>query len=574
MKERIRILFSHWVIPFLFTVAGLAAINLVWLIPAIQNIRSSASLFALEVADRFRSNMEFGLQESLNELNAAADEIAAEPDRATIDLNRFLKTHSAFRTIALTDKSGKEFIRLDRTRAITPNDLKDHSRDPYFYLALQNVPNIWNAQLSADIEPYTTIAVPIKQSGGTDHVLIADLDLNHFVQAAGMTRLQQSVTYVVDRNGFQILHTDSKELAKHRNIADRPIVRKVVIDGRTVDGLSPEDSYINDTGQSVFVVGVPIPLAGWGVFIEQPRAVALGGERIVIVFAVVASLLGIMVVFIIIRGNYRLGRLNNQLNDFLKENYEVGKILVRRDIELTEANNRLMALDASKSEFVSIAAHQLRTPITGIRWTFNALLDKETGELNGDQEKMLEDGLKSSIRMIDLINDLLNVARIEEGRFGFQFKKQPFGLIMEAAVERHHKAIEEKGIMLFIDVQAGLPALALDEEKINIALDNMLDNAIKYTSPGGSLTIKMFEEKGDVHTVISDTGIGIPHKQLERLFTKFFRADNALRFQTSGSGLGLYVVKNIIESHGGMVSVQSEENKGTSISFTIPIPIH
>ncbi len=297
-----------------------------------------------------------------------------------------------------------------------------------------------------------------------------------------------------------------------------------------------------------------------------------GNQPILFGITIVLLLLLIGAAVLIIINNRRLRKLNQRSNDLLKENYDVGKILVRRDIELTEANARLMALDASKSEFVSVAAHQLRTPVTGIRWSFNALLDRELGEINGDQQKMLEDGLKSSIRMIELINGLLNVARIEEGRFGLRFKKQPFGQVMQNAVDRHKKIIDEKGILFFSDVQSGLSLVALDEEKMNITLDNIFDNAIKYTPPGGTITVKVKEEKKYLHVSISDTGIGIPKNQIGKLFMKFFRAENAMRFQTSGSGLGLYVVKNIIEAHGGTVSVTSEENKGTNIMFTIPVP--
>jgi len=288
--------------------------------------------------------------------------------------------------------------------------------------------------------------------------------------------------------------------------------------------------------------------------------------------ALAVFLLLIVAIVLIVVSNLRLQKLNQRLNDLVKENYEVGKILVKRDIELTDANARLMALDVSKSEFVSVAAHQLRTPITGIRWSFNALLDRELGDINSDQRKMLEDGLKSSVRMIELINDLLNVARIEEGRFGLHFKKQPFVVVMQGVVDRHKIAIEEKGILFFLDMQAGIPALDIDEEKINIALDNIFDNAIKYTSPGGTITAKLTEENGLVKMSVSDTGIGIPKNQLDKLFIKFFRADNAMRFQTSGSGLGLYVVKNIVEAHGGNIGVTSEENKGTTIWFTLPLP--
>ncbi len=313
-------------------------------------------------------------------------------------------------------------------------------------------------------------------------------------------------------------------------------------------------------------------VADWGISLVQVIARIFGGTSAIITFALATWILGMTVIFVFIRGNRRLRRLNEKLSVVVQENYEVGKILVRRDIELTEANNRLMALDQSKSEFVSVAAHQLRTPITGIRWSFNALLDRELGEINSEQQKILEDGLKSSIGMIALINDLLNVARIEEGRFGLHFKRHAIGSIAHGVIDRHRKAIDEKGILFFFDLQPGLPSLDIDEEKINIAFDNLFDNAVKYTPPGGTLTFKISENKSMVHISVSDTGIGIPQNQIEKLFIKFFRADNALRFQTSGSGLGLYVVKNIIESHGGSISVTSEENKGTTFSFTLPIP--
>lgn len=562
---------TRWVSRALFIIIGITAVNVLWLIPAIQNIRSSASMLALEVADRLRSNMELGLENSLGQLHAVTNEIADEPDRTQIILKRFLDNNVHFQNIALLDRNGYESIRIDRSQEIYPNNLRDHSRDPFFYLALQSVSNFWGVHVWADNTPYTTLAVPIKRDGDVIWVIIADLNISNLLRLKDFGRLR-GAGYVVDRNGFIILDLNQGKPTKHLNVGNRQVVQRVVVDGHEADGLGPEDLYINANDEYMFAVGLPIPLAGWGIFVEQPASVAFGGQRVVIAFAIVTWLLGMSIGFVITRGNYRLGQLNSQLNELLKENYEVGKILVSRDIELTEANMRLMALDASKSEFVSVAAHQLRTPATGIRWSFNALLDRELGEINSEQAKALGDGLKSSIRMINLINDLLNVARIEEGRFGLHFKKLSFERIMQSVIDQHKKAIDEKGILFFLDVKPGISPLSLDEEKISIALDNLLDNAVKYTSPGGTITVKIKEENADVHVSMSDTGIGIPKNQINRLFIKFFRADNAMRFQTSGTGLGLYVVKNIIEAHGGSIAFTSEENKGTTISFTIPIP--
>ena len=286
--------------------------------------------------------------------------------------------------------------------------------------------------------------------------------------------------------------------------------------------------------------------------------------------AVLVIVVGIAFLFGIIFVIARLKNLNRRMSELLQENYEVGKILVRRDIELTDANARLTALDQSKSEFVSIAAHQLRTPLTGIRWTFNALLDRELGELNPEQYKAVESGLKSSVRMIDLVNDLLNVARIEEGKFGLQLKKLSFVRFVEPIIERAKLLAEEKGVVFVANVSPALPVVEMDEEKMGIAVDNILDNAVKYTPPGGTVTINAAPTRDGLTVAVTDTGIGIPRNQVDHIFNKFFRADNALRFQTSGNGLGLYVVKNIIEGHAGTISIESKEGQGTTVTMILP----
>ena len=323
----------------------------------------------------------------------------------------------------------------------------------------------------------------------------------------------------------------------------------------------------------MFTVGLPITLNGWGIFFEQPRRQAFAADRAIIMLAVLTSLLGMVILVVIMRGNVRLTRLNETLNALLRENHEVGKILVRRDLELTAANERLRSLDTSKSEFVSVAAHQLRTPLTGIRWTFNTLLEEEmSGPLTPEQKKVLTSGLKATLRVIALVNDLLNVARIEEGRFGFRFLAQPFEPIVRSSVEASRKLAEDKGITLTLEVRnKEIPAAIVDGERISMVLDNIINNAIKYTPPGGQVEITVWSESSGIYVAVKDTGIGIPAYQMDRMFDKFFRAENAIRFQTSGTGLGLYVVKNIVESHGGRVWIESEEGKGTTLTFSLPI---
>jgi len=268
----------------------------------------------------------------------------------------------------------------------------------------------------------------------------------------------------------------------------------------------------------------------------------------------------------------KLISLNLALKEHNKESDEVAKTLVRRDLELTETNERLRELDTIKSEFVSVAAHQLRTPLTGIKWTLNALLAEEVGTLDENQKKFVSDGLASTYRLIELINDLLDTARLEEGKFGFSFKIQALTPILKQTIKNYKLMAKEKGIQFTLQLpETDLPFLRLDTEKIGIVLDNLIDNAIKYTIPGGRVTMQVSIDKKYVVIEVGDTGIGIPKAQFHRMFTKFFRAVNAQLAETSGTGLGLYVSYNIVKRHKGTLSFESREGEGSTFILSLPL---
>jgi signal transduction histidine kinase len=246
--------------------------------------------------------------------------------------------------------------------------------------------------------------------------------------------------------------------------------------------------------------------------------------------------------------------------------------LIKRELELARANQRLAELDVAKSDFVSVAAHQLRTPLTGIKWSYTALLDPETGPLSAEQKEIAEKGLASISNTIDLVNDLLNVAHIEEGKMKFDIKQQSILRIAKKALEGVQLVAEEKKIILSAKLpdESGFPDTDIDAEKMELALANILDNAVKYTPIGGRIDFSISQEQGFIIVAVQDSGIGIPKDQKNRVFSKFFRADNATSIQTSGTGLGLYMVKKIIDRHGGKIVVDSAEGKGTSFIISIP----
>ena len=251
---------------------------------------------------------------------------------------------------------------------------------------------------------------------------------------------------------------------------------------------------------------------------------------------------------------------------FLKdETQDKGVLIIFHDITRDKLVERM------KTEFVSISAHQLRTPLSAIKWTIRMVLDGDAGELNAEQKDLLEKTYVSNERMIALINDLLNVSRIEEGRF--LYKQEPGQLedIVKTIVDSSQELLKMKKISLSMDIpQEKLPKVNIDKEKMELAVQNLLENAAKYTPEGGSILISIEKHEAEVVFKIKDTGVGIPESEHERIFTKFFRGDNVIKMETEGSGLGLYTTRNIIDAHRGKIWFESTEGKGTTFYFSIP----
>ncbi len=243
-----------------------------------------------------------------------------------------------------------------------------------------------------------------------------------------------------------------------------------------------------------------------------------------------------------------------------------GFIKIVRDI----TREKLIA--RSKSEFISIAAHQLRTPLSIIKWTLNTLLSGDMGKLNKKQIEAMDQGYQTNEKMIGLINDLLDVARIEDGRFGYEFEKRDLTTLVESVVKDYEMIAKKKMLNLNLEISRDpLPNFYFDSSKINLALRNILDNAVNYTKPGDQIRIKLKNEGDLAEIEITDSGIGIPLRQQNRLFTKFFRGENAIRLNTEGSGLGLFISKNIIQKHRGEIDIHSEEGVGTKVRINLPL---
>jgi signal transduction histidine kinase len=247
-----------------------------------------------------------------------------------------------------------------------------------------------------------------------------------------------------------------------------------------------------------------------------------------------------------------------------------GKLLIRRDLELTKANEKLHDLDERKSEFVSIVAHQLRTPLSGIKWTLNMLIKGEFGQLQSEQQAFLMKAYENNQRLIVLVEDMLSVDRIESGKSKFVFTEiQLLDLFDNVLFEVHANALQNNVTIEFGERPGDLPKVSADAEQMRAVVQNLLDNAVRYTPKGGKVRIDFSKEGDSVKVAIKDNGIGIPEAEKVRIFNRFFRSRNAIRVKPDGSGLGLFIVKGIIERHGGNVWFESKEGEGTTFFFTV-----
>jgi len=244
----------------------------------------------------------------------------------------------------------------------------------------------------------------------------------------------------------------------------------------------------------------------------------------------------------------------------------IGVLKIIRDI------TREKIISKSKSEFISIAAHQLRTPLSAIKWALRLLIDGDEGPMTAAQIELLNKGYQTNEKMIQLVNDLLNVARIEEGRFGYEFKENDIIKVLSSVITSTNIVAKRKNInLIFNNSKIKIIPFVFDDKKIGLVIQKLVDNAIKYTLDGGKVTVDINKKGGFIEIKVSDTGVGIPKNQIGRMFTKFYRGENVMRIQTSGSGLGLFITKNIVERHGGKISLESRENKGSVFTFTLPL---
>lgn len=236
---------------------------------------------------------------------------------------------------------------------------------------------------------------------------------------------------------------------------------------------------------------------------------------------------------------------------------------------VTEGFNKLAQASKMKTEFVSIASHQLRAPLSSIRWSLNLLEDGSSSP--AETATFISFIKENTERMIKLVNDLLDVSRIEMGEITFSPQPTNIYLLAQKVIDNSALFAQANNVSLRLESPEVLPQAYVDPDKIFLVFQNLIDNAIKYIKGQGEVRVVLREENNFIKVAISDTGVGIPQSQQKYIFKKFFRSDNIMKYQTIGTGLGLFIAKAAIKQNNGQIWFESKEGKRTTFYFTLPI---
>jgi signal transduction histidine kinase len=252
------------------------------------------------------------------------------------------------------------------------------------------------------------------------------------------------------------------------------------------------------------------------------------------------------------------------------ENHLLYEELQDASRRLQVQNRKLRELDKTKDEFISMASHQLRTPLTTVKGYLSMILEGDAGAVKKDQKELMQHAFDGANRMVYLIADLLNVSRLQTGKFVIDNKPTQLAEVVSSETSQLNEQAANREVKLTYHKPDSFPVLNLDETKIRQVVMNFLDNALYYTPKGGSVSVDLQATDKEVSYTVSDTGVGVPKEVQHHLFSKFYRADNARKMRPDGTGLGLYMAKKVIAAQGGAIIFKSTEGKGSVFGFSFP----
>jgi signal transduction histidine kinase len=530
----------------------------------------------------------------------------ATPEQRRLDFFRLQRQVQAITEASYIDATGREQLQVSRLKMDVIGGQADLSHDPRFVEAKAHRVYRGPVEFRKESEPYMDIAIAEGGKGGG--VTAAAVNLKFIWDVVSQIKIGQAgQAFVVDAQGVLIAHPDISLVLQKTDLSRLAQVQRALARAPAPGEPVPQGPIArNLRNQQVLTAHATIPALGWTVFVEQPLEEAFEPLRASVKRTVLLLMLGIALsvgaslmlartmvqpIRVLQAGAAKIGagQLGNriqvrtgdeleglaaQFNSMataLQESYTgLERKVEERTHEIEEKGRQLEAANQHKSEFLANMSHELRTPLNAIIGFSEVLLQRMFGALNAKQEEYLQDVLSSGRHLLSLINDILDLSKVEAGRMELELGRFDLPATLQDTQILVRERAARHGITLALEVDGGLGAVVADERKLKQVVLNLLSNAVKFTPEGGRVEVRAVPTNGAVEISVTDTGIGIAPENQEAIFEEFRQVSGDYAHKREGTGLGLTLARKFVELHGGRIWVKSQLGQGSTFTFSLP----
>jgi two-component system, NtrC family, sensor kinase len=610
-----RLIWKYTAVVVTLVAVAIVAVGLTELYFSYQDSQRTLTRIEQDKASAAATSIEQQMQELLRELEAVAQPTVARGEAGLAernqDFHRLLAREKLVSQLSYLDSTGKERVHTSPLEVDRIDSGTDFSRSPSFIHARAEQRYFGRVYFQRDSQPHMTISVAEPTAAGG--VVVADIDLSFVGQVIDRARIGTAgYAYAVDARGELITHPNINLVLQHTNFASLPQVRAAL--GAPEKG--PVDAVTtgrDQDGERVLSAFETIEALGWRVFVEEPLSEAFAPLEaaiwrtvlLLLAFLLLAIVTSVLLVRRLVRpiesiqtaaskigsgaldqrieiaSRDELGALADEFNRMaaqLQESYASLEQKVRertRELatalsELNAKSRELEAASLHKSQFLANMSHELRTPLNAILGFSQVLRERLFGELNQKQQEYIDDILSSGHHLLSLINDVLDLSKVEAGQI--ELEVAPFSLqeALEHGIVMVRERALENGVHITLAADPKVGLIAGDERRIRQVIFNLLSNAVKFTPAGGAVDVNATQVNGEARVAVTDTGPGIAAKDHERIFEEFQQTTAGIE-QREGTGLGLALSKRLVELHGGRIWVDSELGRGSTFVFTLPV---
>jgi signal transduction histidine kinase len=521
-----------------------------------------------------------------------------EEDRKA-EFQRLLKLVPAVLEIRAIDGEGRERLYVSHTEMNSTDGGADWSKSVAFKRSRTQLVSYSPAYFRDDSAPYVSLAV--RESERAPSITVAELDLRFVADAVSeLTIGKRGKAYVVDSTNQLLAHPNLNLVLRKTDLSRLPQVqaaREIFHQNRpqilpTIWGVSPE-------GGEVLTSAYYIPTPGWVVFVEQPADEALDAVRATLYRTLALIIVGLLLAFLasrflartltrpilaLQRGAARIGggdlsarlevktgdEIEALANEFNRMAEQLADYTAGLERKVAEKTAQLELANRHKREFLANMSHELRTPLNAIIGFSEVMKEEMFGKLNPKQAEYAADIHASGLHLLSLINDILDLSKVEAGRMELDVAAFDVVPVLSNVLILIRDRAQQGKLKVELVVQPAMAPVEADERKLKQIVLNLVTNAVKFTKPGGRVTITASQDETGLTIVVADTGIGIAREEAAQVFAEFHQIRSSGEARFEGTGLGLALTKALVELHGGTISLQSEAGVGSTFTVWLP----